>query len=34
MDKREKKKWDKWEIYVNCFLWSLGISYEDWFDKE
>jgi len=29
MNKREKRDWDKWEIYVNIFLWNLGISTEE-----
>ena len=29
MTKREKRDWDKWEIYVNIFLWNLGITVEE-----
>jgi hypothetical protein len=26
MTKREKREWDKWDMYVNIFLWNLGIT--------
>jgi hypothetical protein len=29
MTKREKRDWDKWDMYVNIFLWNLGISMEE-----
>ena len=29
MTKREKRDWDKWEVYVNIFLWDLGITIEE-----
>ena len=29
MTKREKRDWDKWEVYVNIFLWNLGITVEE-----
>jgi hypothetical protein len=29
MTKREKQKYEEWKIYVNVFLWGLGISLEE-----
>ena len=29
MTKKEKRDWDRWEMYVNIFLWNLGISTEE-----
>jgi hypothetical protein len=29
MTKREKRDWDKWDMYVNLFLWNLGIDIEE-----
>ena len=29
MTKREKRDWDKWEMYVSIFLWNLGITVEE-----
>ncbi len=29
MTKREKRDWDKWEMYVHIFLWNLGITTEE-----
>jgi len=29
MTKKEKRDWDKWEMYVNIFLWNLGIATEE-----
>ena len=29
MTKREKRDWDKWDMYVKNFLWNLGITVEE-----
>ena len=29
MTKKEKRDWDKWDMYVNIFLWNLGITVEE-----
>ena len=29
MNKKEKKEYDDWGMYVKVFLWSLGITLED-----